>query len=218
MWVVFGKIAHISTDGLPPVLFYLIGNIAWGYFAACLNKTSNTFIANAAIFGKVYFPRLIIPLSTVISSLIAFITQLLLFAGFMVYYAFQGFEVHLNIGILVVPYFIFIMAVLGLGLGIIISALTTKYRDLSFLLVFGVQLYMYITPVIYPISTIGGVLKKIIMFNPMTSVVEGFRYAFLGKGMFEFSQIIYTTVFSFLVLLIGILIFNRVEKNFMDTV
>jgi len=218
MFVVFTKIAHISTDGLPAILFYLIGNIAWSYFAACLNKTSNTFIANAGIFGKVYFPRLIVPLSTVISSLIAFFTQLLLFAAFMLYYAYNGFEFHLNLGLLVIPYFIFLMALLGLGMGIIISSLTTKYRDLSFLLVFGVQLYMYITPVIYPISSIGGNLKKAIMLNPMTSIVEGFRYAFLGKGMFDLNQIIYSTVFALVVLFLGIVVFNRVERNFMDTV
>jgi len=218
MWVVFSKIAHISTDSLPPVLFYLIGNIAWSYFAACLNKTSNTFIANAGIFGKVYFPRLIIPLSTVVSSLFAFFTQLILFAGFLIYYVYQGFDFHVNIGLLVIPYFIFLMALLGLGMGIIISSLTTKYRDLSFLLVFGVQLYMYITPVIYPVSSISVELRKYILLNPMTSVIEGFRYAFLGKGMLDFGQIIYTTVFSIVVLLIGVLIFNKVERNFMDTV
>ncbi|MBI4645670.1 MAG: ABC transporter permease [Bacteroidia bacterium] len=218
MYVVFTKIAGISTDGLQPILFYMIGNIAWAYFASCLTKTSNTFIANAGVFGKVYFPRLVVPLSNTISSLFAFFTQLILFFALVIYYVWQGFEINMNIGLLVIPYFIILMALLGLGMGIIISSLTTKYRDLAFLLTFGVQLFMYITPVIYPISSIGRNLQKIIMLNPMTSIIEGFRYAFLGTGMFEFSQILYSTIFTIFVLFIGILIFNKVEQNFMDTV
>lgn len=218
MYVVFTKIANISTDKLPPMLFYLIGNIAWAYFASCLTKTSNTFIANAGVFGKVYFPRLVVPISNTISSLFAFFTQLILFFALMIYYFWQGFEISLNISLLIIPYFIILMAMLGLGMGIIISSLTTKYRDLTFLLTFGVQLFMYITPVIYPVSSIGGALKKAIMLNPMTSIIEGFRYAFLGTGMFDFAIILYSTIFTFVVLAIGILIFNKVEQNFMDTV
>lgn len=218
MYVVFTKIAKISTDGLPPILFYMIGNVAWAYFSACLTKTSNTFIANAAIFGKVYFPRLIIPFSIVISGLFAFFTQLILFFALLIYYNFNGFDVQLSTSLLLIPYFIILMALLGLGLGIIISSLTTKYRDLVFFLNFGVQLFMYATPVIYPVSTTGGVLRKIIMLNPMTSIVEGFRNAFLGTGMLDFNYILYTTVFTIVVLFIGIVIFNKVEQNFMDTV
>jgi lipopolysaccharide transport system permease protein len=218
MYIVFNKIAGLSTDGLPPVLFYMIGNVAWGYFASCLTKTSNTFIANANIFGKVYFPRLIVPLSTVISSLFAFFTQLLLFFILLIYYDFRGVNINFGPAMAVIPYLIILMAFLGLGAGIIISSLTTKYRDLSFLLTFGVQLFMYATPVIYPISTMGGTLRKIIMLNPMTSIIEGFRYAFLGKGMFDINQILYSTVFTIVVLFVGLLVFNRVARNFMDTI
>jgi lipopolysaccharide transport system permease protein len=218
MYVVFSKIARISTDGLPPILFYMIGNVAWAYFANCLTKTSGTFVANSNLFGKVYFPRLIIPLSTVVSGLFAFFTQLLLFIIILVYYYFHGFEMHLGYTLLAIPYFIVLMGFLGLGLGIIISSLTTKYRDLVFLLNFGVQLFMYITPVIYPASSVGGKLHTLIMLNPMTSIIEGFRYAFLGTGMFSYHQILYSTVFTVVILFIGVLIFNRVERNFMDTV
>ena len=218
MWVVFTKIAKISTDGLPPILFYLIGNVAWSYFSSCLTKTSNTFIANAGIFGKVYFPRLIIPFSIVISSLFAFFTQMVLFFVILIYYHFQGFEFQIGYAVLAVPYFILLMALLGLGLGIIFSSLTTKYRDLSFLLTFGVQLFMYITPVIYPASSVGGKLHSLIMLNPMTPVIEGFRFAFLGSGMFDLAPILYSTAFTVVVLFAGVLMFNRVEQNFMDTV
>lgn len=218
MWVVFTKIAKISTDGLPPVLFYMIGNVAWAYFSSCLTKTSNTFIANAGIFGKVYFPRLIIPFSIVISSLFAFFTQLLLFFVLLLYYYLQGFQFAFNSAIFAIPYFILLMAFLGLGIGIIFSSLTTKYRDLSFLLTFGVQLFMYITPVIYPASSVGGKLHILIMLNPMTSIIEGFRYAFLGTGMFNFYYILYSTVFTLIVMFIGVFMFNKVEQNFMDTV
>lgn len=218
MFVVFTKIARIPTDGLPPILFYLVGNVAWSYFSVCLTKTSNTFIANANIFGKVYFPRLIIPISTVISSLIAFLTQMLLFAGLLIYYHFNGFIVHFDASLALVPYFILLMALIGLGLGIIISSLTTKYRDLTFLLTFGIQLFMYATPVIYSVSSIGGNLRRIIMLNPLTSIIEGFRHVFLGTGLLDFHLILYTTIFTIVVLCIGALMFNRVEQSFMDTV
>jgi lipopolysaccharide transport system permease protein len=218
MFVVFNKIAKLSTDGLPPILFYMIGNIAWGYFASCLTKTSNTFISNASIFGKVYFPRLIVPFSIIVSSLFAFFTQILLFIVLLIYYYFHGFHISVGPSMLVVPYLIVLMAFLGLGLGIIISSLTTKYRDLAFLLTFGVQLFMYASPVIYPISATGGILRRIIMLNPMTSIIEGFRYAFLGSGMFEINYLIYSTVCAFVILFIGILVFNRVERTFMDII
>ncbi|MEI6764166.1 MAG: ABC transporter permease [Bacteroidota bacterium] len=218
MFVVFTKIAKIPTDGLPPILFYMIGNVAWSYFSVCLTKTSNTFIINAGIFGKVYFPRLIIPLSTVISSLIAFLTQMILFIALLIYYHFNGFSMHFDASLALVPYFILLMALLGLGLGIIFSSLTTKYRDLALLLTFGVQLFMYATPVIYSVSSIGGNLRRVIMLNPLTSIIEGFRHAFLGTGLLDFHLILYSTIFTLVVLCIGVLMFNRVEQSFMDTV
>jgi lipopolysaccharide transport system permease protein len=216
---VFNQIAKIPTDGIDPILFYLSGITLWNYFSDCFNKTSNTFVANAGIFGKVYFPRLATPISIVISNLIKLGIQVLLFIAIMVYQMiFNKVQINVNIYILVLPYLILLMAVMGLGLGIIFSALTTKYRDLSFLLTFGIQLLMYATPIIYPLSYTGGKLHTIISMNPLTPIMESFRYAFFSIGTFDWTGLAFTSIFSFSVLFIGIIIFNQVEKSFMDTV
>jgi lipopolysaccharide transport system permease protein len=217
--VVFSRIAKLSTDGLPPVLFYLSGVTLWTYFADCFSKTSNVFIANASIFGKVYFPRLTSPLSIVISNLIKFGIQIGLFFCVYVYYLIKhqiSFEISWTIVFL--PFLIILMALLGLGLGIIFSSLTTKYRDLSFLLQFAIQLLMYATPIIYPISSVGGKLKTILMLNPITPVIETFRVLLFGQGEIDINGLIYCTSFTIITLFLGILVFNRVEKSFMDTV
>jgi lipopolysaccharide transport system permease protein len=216
---VFNQIAKIPTDNIDPILFYLSGITLWNYFSDCFNKTSNTFVANAGIFGKVYFPRLATPISIVISNLIKLGIQVLLFLAIMVYQIFaKDIQVNVNLHILILPYLILLMAVMGLGLGIIFSALTTKYRDLSFLLTFGIQLLMYATPIIYPLSYTGGKLHTIISMNPLTPIMESFRYAFFSIGSFDWSGLAYTSIFSFGVLFLGIIIFNQVEKSFMDTV
>ncbi len=200
------------------MLFYLSGITMWNYFADCLNKTSNTFTQNANIFGKVYFPRIIVPMSVVVSNLIKFGIQVLLLIGFWVYFYANGAAIQLQPEILLFPYLVLLMAGLGLGLGMIFSSLTTKYRDLTFLLTFGVQLLMYASPVIYPLSTLPEKYKIFILANPMTSIIETFRYAFLGTGGFEWTYLLYSTGFMIGVLLVGLLIFNQVQKSFMDTV
>ncbi len=216
---VFNQIAKIPTDGIDPILFYLSGITLWNYFSDCFNKTSNTFVANAGIFGKVYFPRLATPISIVISNLIKLGIQVLLFVAILIYQMItKDVQLNVNAYILILPYLIILMAVMGLGLGIIFSALTTKYRDLSFLLTFGIQLLMYATPIIYPLSYTGGKLHTIISMNPLTPIMESFRYAFFSIGSFDWSGLAFTSVFSFGVLFIGIIIFNQVEKSFMDTV
>jgi lipopolysaccharide transport system permease protein len=216
--VIFGGIAHLSTDGLPPFLFYMAGNTVWSYFAACLTNTSNTFTSNAAIFGKVYFPRLSIPISVIISNLISFGIRLGVFLAFWVYFMLTGSAIHPNLWILLLPVLLVLMAGQGLGLGIIISSLTTKYRDLQQLVGFGVQLLMYATPVIYPLSTVQGVWRWLILANPMTAVVETFRLAFLGTSSLSPISLIYSSGFMVVVFVIGVFIFNRVETTFMDTV
>lgn len=216
--IIFGNIAKLSTDGLPPFLFYLAGNTVWTYFSASLTSTSNTFTSNAGLFGKVYFPRLAMPLSVVISQIISFGIRFLVFLGFLIYFMASGSDVHPNWWILVLPVLLLIMAGLGLGLGIVVSSMTTKYRDLQQLVTFGVQLLMYGTPVIYPLSSITGGWRWLILANPMTPVVEVFRLAFLGTSAMSPIYLLYSLAFMFFVLLIGVLIFNRVENNFMDTV
>ena len=216
--LLFGRLAGISTDGLPPMLFYLSGIVAWTYFSTCLNTTSNTFIANAGIFGKVYFPRLTVPISIVISNLIQFGIQFALLVGIMLFYYFKGVEIRLNSYALLIPYLIVLMALMGLGFGIIISSLTTKYRDLTNLVVFGIQLWMYATPVAYPLSAISDKYKIYVMINPVTPIVETFRYALLGSGSVSAGMLWYATGFTVFVLALGIIMFNRVEKSFMDVV
>lgn len=218
-YFVFSKIAKIPTDNVDPILFYLSGITLWNYFSDCFSKTSNTFVANAGIFGKVYFPRLATPISIVISNLIKLGIQVLLFIGIAFYRVyFHDAQINVNGTILLLPFLILLMAIMGLGLGIIFSALTTKYRDLSFLLTFGIQLLMYATPIIYPLSFTSGKLHQILSYNPITPIIENFRYAFFGIGYLDCAGLIYSAVFSVVVLVLGVLIFNRVEKNFMDTV
>jgi lipopolysaccharide transport system permease protein len=215
---VFGRLAGLSTDGLPSVLFYLAGITAWNYFSECLTKTSTVFKDNANIFGKVYFPRLIMPLSIVMSNLVRFGVQMLLFIGVIIFFTIRGDAFQPNIYILLFPILVLLMAALGLGMGMIISALTTKYRDLAFLVVFGIQLLMYATTVIYPLSSISDQYKPYIEANPMTPILEAFKYGFLGKGTFSFNSLGYSAGFILCTLLVGILIFNKVEKDFVDTV
>jgi lipopolysaccharide transport system permease protein len=216
--VIFSNIADLSTDDLPPFLFYFAGTTVWSYFSVCLTNTSNTFTGNAGLFGKVYFPRLAAPLSVVISQLMSFGIRFLVFIGFLAYFMVVGSDVRPNLWILSLPLLLFIMAGLGLGMGIIISSLTTKYRDLQQLLAFGVQLLMYGTPVIYPLSSIEGGWRNLILANPMTPVVEVFRLAFLGTSAISPTSLVYSIAFMLSVLIIGVLIFNRVENTFMDTV
>ncbi|MBL7886951.1 MAG: ABC transporter permease [Flavobacterium sp.] len=219
---VFGNLAGISTDGLPQQLFYLTGITSWQYFSDCLTKTSTVFKDNASIFGKVYFPRLIMPLSIVVSNLVRFGVQLLLMICMMIY--FTVFPVakssfHITEGIIIFPFLVLLMALLGLGLGLIITAMTTKYRDLTFLVTFGVQLLMYGTTVIYPLSYAKEKgYAYLVELNPMTGIIEAFRYAFLGKGEFTFASISYSVVVTFIILFLGIIIFNKTEKNFVDTI
>ncbi|GAA4029892.1 ABC transporter permease [Flavobacterium cheonhonense] len=216
--LVFGKLAGISTDGLPHFLFYLSGITAWSYFADCLTKTSTVFRDNANIFGKVYFPRLIMPLSIVVSNLVRFGVQFLMFIVVMIYFKLQGAHFSPTYALCFFPFLLLLMAFLGLGIGLIITAITTKYKDLTFLVTFGVQLLMYATTVIYPLSAAPEVYKKYIQLNPMTGIIEAFRFAFLGKGEFTMWGMVYSTTFTIIVLFIGIVIFNKTEKNFVDTV
>jgi lipopolysaccharide transport system permease protein len=216
--VIFGRIASISTDGLPDFLFYMAGIAVWSYFAACLTKTSETFVANAGLFGKVYFPRLAVPVSILVSNLVAFGIQFLFFIGFVVYFWVTGSLIKPNIVVILLPVLLIIMAGLGLGLGIIVSALTTRYRDIRYLVTFGVQLFMYATPVVYPLSSVSGNFRLLIQANPLTSIVETFRFGFLGAGSFDPLALVYSFGFMVVTLLIGVLLFNHVEATFMDTV
>jgi lipopolysaccharide transport system permease protein len=216
--VIFGNIANLPTDGVPDFLFYLSGTVVWNYFANCLKSTSDTFITNSNIFGKIYFPRLVMPISVVISSFITFFIQFIMFLGFLLYFIKIGTQVHPTSAVILLPLLILLMAGMGLGFGIIISSLTTKYRDLRFLVTFGINLWMYITPVIYPKSTIPEHFRWIADINPLTSIIETFRTIFLGVGTLNWSALAYSTGCMLLVCIIGILIFNRVEKTFIDTV
>ncbi|MEI6265419.1 MAG: ABC transporter permease [Sphingobacteriia bacterium] len=216
--LVFGTIAGISTDGIPMMVFYMSGITLWNYFAECLNKTATVFRDNAGIFGKVYFPRLIMPLSIVVSNLVRLGIQLFLFIGVWCYYLLVGNQVHPNVFLLLIPYLIFLMAIIGLGAGMLISALTTKYRDLVFLLSFGVQLLMYATPVIYAMNSLPAKYAWIIKANPLSAIVETFRYAFTGSGAFSWYALGYSSLSALVLLVLGTLVFNKVEKSFMDTV
>ncbi len=216
--LVFNNIAKIPTDQIPPMLFYMSGTILWNYFSTCLNSTSNTFVANASLFGKVYFPRLVVPVSVVISNMIQFAIQFLLFLGFFLFFFMKGSAIHPNIGILLTPLLILHMAALGLGVGMIISSLTTKYRDLTFLFEFGVQLWMYATPIVYPLSQIPEAWRGLYVLNPMVSIVELFRLFFLGTSSLQPMHYLISLGVTVVLLATGILIFNKVERSFMDTV
>lgn len=216
--VIFSRLARISTEGAPPALFYLAGTVAWNYFADCLTKTSTVFRDNAHIFGKVYFPRLILPLSIIISNLVKFSVQFLLFFLLFAWYYFKGYPLHPNVTLLLFPLIILLMAMLGLGIGLIVTAMTIKYRDLAFLVAFGVQLVMYATPVIYPLSAVPEKYKLIITSNPLSSLIEIFRYSFLGTGQFYVEAFLYSIIASIVFFVAGLIVFNKVEKNFVDTV
>lgn len=217
--LVFGGIAGISTDGVPQVLFYMGGTAVWGFFAACLNKTATTFTGNSGVFGKVYFPRLVSPISTVLSSAINFLVQFAMFLAFWIYYVATGQVSPNYLGILTLPVIMLYLGLLGLGFGIIVSSMTTKYRDLAMLVSFGVSLWMYITPVVYPVSTLGnGGMYKLVMLNPVTCAVETFRWAFLGQGVVEPLYWGISAVVMAAVVTLGVIVFSRVEKTFMDTV
>lgn len=216
--VLFGNIAKLSTDGTPQILFYLSGITVWNYFSESLTKTSTVFTANAGMFGKVYFPRLIMPLSIVASSLMKFAVQFGIFILILLYYVFFTETITPNAWVLITPFLILLMAMFALGVGMIFSSLTTKYKDLSFLLSFGVQLFMYITPVVYPVSALPEKYRFLLYFNPLSPIFECFRYAFLGSGSFDLFNLLWSAVFILVILVAGTVIFNKVEKSFMDTV
>lgn len=216
--LIFGLIARIKTEGVPMMVFYLSGITLWNYFAECLNKTATVFKDNANIFGKVYFPRLVMPLSIVMSNLVRFGIQMVLFLAVWAWYWITGDKVHPNAYILLTPVLVALMAIIGLGAGMIISSLTTKYRDLVFLLTFGVQLMMYATPIIYPVANIPDKYRVFITANPLTAIVETFRYGFTGSGDFSWGGLLYSAVWAVVLLFAGTIIFNKVERTFMDTV
>ena len=218
--VVFGSIAKMSTDGVPQALFYMAGNVCWFYFADCLTQTSKTFLDNQAMFGKVYFPRLVVPIATVISNLLRFVIQLGLFATLWIWFFANGSDIHINVEALVlVLVLVLMLAGLGLGFGILISSMTTKYRDLTILFTFIVQLWMYATPIVYPISMVHeGTLRSLIMANPMTAIIETFKYITLGQGYFSWLALGYSFTFMVILLVLGVVVFNKVQRSFMDTV
>ena len=217
--VVFGGIAGMSTDGVPQILFYLAGNVCWFYFSDCLNQTSKTFTDNQAMFGKVYFPRMVVPISTVLSNLLRFGIQIGLFVVLYLYYFCVGTTVSPNWYLLLFPVFVLLLAGLGLGFGILVSSMTTKYRDLTILFTFIVQLWMYATPIVYPLSMVPeGKLRMLILANPMTPVIEAFKYATLGQGYFSWEALGYSFAFMTVLLVVGIVVFNKVQRSFMDTV
>lgn len=216
--IVFNRIANLSTGGLPPLLFYLSGIIIWNYFQENLSTTSKTFIDNANIFGKVYFPRIVVPLAKVISGFIRFLIQFTLFLLAYFYYMYSGYAIQASIYLLLLPVMILIMAFLGLGLGTLLSSLTTKYRDLTFLMQFGVQLLMYATPVIYPLSAVPEAYRYWFYANPMTAVIEGFRFAFFSSGTFSVAGLAISLFSTMVIFFVGVVLFNKVERNFMDTV
>ena len=216
---VFGGIANIPTDGVPPALFYLLGISVWGYFASCLNSTSNSFVSNADIFGKVYFPRIIMPLISVTTNLLSFFIQMLIFTAFYIYYVATGTEMHIHWQILIFPVFILLLAFMAVGFGMMISSVTTKYRDVQ--IVFGkiISLWVYITPVIYPLSMITNPKLHLAMqLNPVTPVMEAIKYSVIGQGQFSWLWLGYSLVMTLLMMLIGLMMFNKVQKSFMDTV
>jgi len=216
--VLFGQIAKLSTDGAPQIAFYLAGITIWNYFSEALTKTSTVFKDNASLFGKVYFPRLIMPLAIVCSGLMKFAIQFGLFIAVVVYFTFVNPKIHPNLWILITPFLVLLMATFALGLGMIFSSLTTKYKDLVFLLTFGIQLFMYATPVVYPTSAMPAKFAWLLHINPLTGIFECFRYAYLGTGSFQPMDLLISTILIGVLFFIGIVIYNKVEKSFMDTV
>ncbi len=217
--VVFGGIAKMSTDGMPQAVFYMAGNICWFYFSDCLNQSAATFTTNKDMFGKVYFPRLVVPIAVVISNLLRFAIQAALFVALYLYFFIGGADITMNWAVALTPLFVVMLAGLGLGFGILISSMTTKYRDFTILFTFIVQLWMYATPIVYPISMVPqGTLRTLILANPMTAIIEAFRYATLGQGYFSWLALGYSFAFMSVLLLFSVVIFNKVQRNFMDTV
>lgn len=216
--VIFGQIAKIPTDGIPNILFYMSGIVIWNYFSTCLNSTSNTFVANAGVFGKVYFPRLAVPVSVVIINMLTFAIQFSLLLLFIFYFSQSGASIKITYLVFLIPLLLIQMAALGLGLGILVSSLTTRYRDLSFVIGFGVQLWMYITPVVYPLSQVPRHLYPLVAANPMTPITETFRCALLGAGSFSAMSLVISISETVIILILGLIVFSRVEKSFMDTV
>lgn len=216
--ILFGNIAKLSTDGIPQLAFYLAGITIWNYFSESLTKTSSVFKDNANVFGKVYFPRLIMPLSIVASSLMKFAVQFALFILVVLYYTFVAQSIQPNLWILITPVLILLMALFALGVGMIFSSLTTKYKDLTFLLAFGIQLFMYITPVVYPSSALPEKFQILAKINPLSSIFECFRYAYLGTGTFTITDLLISTLVIVFLFFTGVLVFNKIEKSFMDTV
>ena len=216
---VFGGIANIPTDGIPPILFYLLGISVWGYFSSCLSATSNSFVTNAAIFGKVYFPRIIMPLVAVTTNLLTFAIQLAIFTAFYIYYVATGTELVIHWQVVLFPLFIVLLALMSVGFGMIFSSLTTKYRDLQIMLTKIISLWVYITPVIYPLSMVTNEkLHMAMSLNPVTPVMEAIKYSLLGQGQFSWLWLAYSAAFTFVLLIFGLMLFNKVQKSFMDTV
>ena len=216
--IIFGRLAKIPTDGLPPFLFYMAGNIIWSYFAICLTSTSNTFVSNSQIFNKVYFPRLVVPISNIIFSLLQFMIQFFVFMAFYMYFYLNGSNINFSFNMIFLPLLILQVAILSLGCGTVLSALTSKYRDLTLAMTFLVQLFMYATPIVYPLSLVPEKYRLLICLNPMTSVVELFREIFLGQSSITLDQVILSLFVTICILISGLILFNKVEKNFVDTV
>ena len=213
-----GELAKIPTDGIPPFLFYMAGTVAWGYFSTCLTQTSNTFVANREIFGKVYFPRMTVPISIVITGIFQFLIQFVIFIGFLLYYWHQGAIVEPSIMVFTLPLILLQMAILGLGMGILVSSLVTKYRDLTFAMTFAVQIWMYLTPVVYPLTQVPENYRNLYVLNPMVSIVESFRGAFLGVSSIETHHILISVLVTMIIFFIGVILFSRIERTFMDTI
>ncbi|TAD97158.1 MAG: ABC transporter permease [Bacteroidetes bacterium] len=216
--IIFNGIADIPTDKVPAPLFYMCGLLCWGYFSKCFKNSSTVFTNNANVFGKVYFPRLTVPISSIISALIALGFQALFFACFWIYYYLKGAVININSYVLLLPYLVFLTGILGLSMGLVISSLTTKYRDLAIFVSFGIQLLMYFCPIIYPISAVPEQYEGFMWLNPIACLIEGFRFCLLGSGIFDIFWLVYTSIFTFLMLIAGIVLFNKIERNFMDTV
>ena len=216
--VIFGMIANISTDGMPQFLFYMSGNILWSFFSSCLNGSSSTFLGNARLFGKVYFPRLVMPCANIIYNTIGFLINFVMFFILVLIYMFTGSNVHPNACVLLMPAVLIAAAFLGTGCGLVISSVTTKYRDLGVLVSFAVTLWMYITPVVFPVSQVAEQFRPLILLNPVAPLVETFRYAFLGSGTFPLPYLLISFAVTLIMLFFGIIVFNKVEKNFIDTV
>ena len=216
--IIFGKVAKIPTDGIPPFIFYLSGTVMWGYFSTSLNQTGKTFVSNAGIFGKVYFPRIIVPISIAITAVLQFMVQFMIFLAFFFYFWYSGSDLNPNILVLSLPLIVLHAGILSVGMGLIISAATAKYRDLTFAMGFLVQLWMYLTPVVYPLSEVPERYKIFILMNPMTAVVESFRGAFLGVSSLTTQGFVISIVTTIVLFICGVIIFSRVEKTFMDTV